>query len=271
MMNWAKDPTRRQRQAERLRNIMKRLWANPSYIAQRNKLMRKYWDDPAWRKRQSEITKEVCNQEQIKANIRSAAISRWRNPTLKMRQAQSKNIAKRWSDPRQRQLMSARMSNPESPARKGHIKYMADPINRQTMIAGIRKARKKRWADPEQRKALSETMRARWANIDFKRDYMERLNNPAKKQARSLRILALWTDNRFRQKRSKSLSRTLTRLWLDNDYKEKRLKQLMGGWGRRPTEPEMVIRQLLESSYPGEFTYNGNQAGTVLSGTFPIS
>ena len=38
---------------------------------------------------------------------------------------------------------------------------------------------------------------------------------------------------------------------------------------RRPTNPEKQLGQLLRSLYPGEFEYNGSQAGVVLSGHIP--
>ena len=268
-INWAKDPTRRQRQAERLRNIMKRLWADPIYTVRRSEVMRKYWDDPVWRERQSKIAKEACKSEQVKTHIRIAATNRWKNPTTKMIDAQIEKVRRRWLDPNQKTLASIRVLDPNSAARKALIEYGRDPNNSQLIIASVKKAREKRWADPKQRRKQSEMMLDRWADDDFKREYMKRLNSPVKKQARSAMMLVRWADVEFRNKRSKALSQSLSKLWLDIGYKEKRLRQLAGGWGRRPTEPEITINRLLESQYPGEFRYNGNQAGVILAGHIP--
>ena len=117
--------------------------------------------------------------------------------------------------------------------------YVANPRNRKKVLASMHYALEKRWQDPAQHKNVSQQSLKRWSAPHYKK------------------------------KMGHAISKGLQPLWSDPIYREKRIKAFMKAQERRPTNPEKKLGQFLRRLYPGEFKYNGNRAGVVLSSHIP--
>ena len=146
---------------------------------------------------------------------------------------------------------------------------------------------KRQWLDPAFRKMRSEKAKELWTNADF-RKHMSRTisawatdqwaNNAPYRHNRIQEYKRRWANPIFKAKMMTKFHHPLykdrhreqaKRLWSDPSYREKTVRAIMKATLRRPTKPEVILNKSLESIYPGEFVYNGNNAGVVLGKCIP--
>ena len=152
--------------------------------------------------------------------MRIAAKKRWRDPEFRSRATAT--MRKIWSEPYRLERRRARMNEPE-------------------VVAKIKQSALKHSKDPEYRRKVSEGVKAA-------------LQDPAKYASH---VAAIRRRTRTPEHRA-HMCTYMKEKWSDPEFKDLRLIALARGLERRPTQPEVVMSELLYKVFPGSFVYTGD-------------
>lgn len=90
--------------------------------------------------------------------------------------------------------------------------------------------------------------------------FLEVQNDPMRKIKQSNRLKQSWKNPEERANMSQRLSVSLQKWWrqLSCEQKDIMVKSMHQGLHRRPTKPEIVVRELLDNVFPNEWEYVGD-------------
>ena len=232
---WANNPERRKQQSERSWRIAQHLWNKASFRRQHGRLMRKYWQDPKWRKTQSQKIKQGHTDPEYRAEASEKSTKFWADPVWRTRQIQI--FKKSFRAPAHRKRLSLYASRPESKKRSSDLF-------------------KQLWRDRSFRERKILELKQRWSIPGEKRKFKSKMES-------------LWLDPLYRRKFSRIKSNDAKRLWSDPDYRERHIKLIIQGRRQCPTDPEKKLHKLLRRLCPNEFAYNGNRGCVILANHIP--
>lgn len=72
----------------------------------------------------------------------------------------------------------------------------------------------------------------------------------------------------WRQKISQALREVMKQKWQDPNFRQAQIEKWLRGNKQRPTKPEIKLKALLDSHFPGEWKYTGDGSHTI--GGFPV-
>ena len=187
------------------------------------------WQDPAYRKRMSNIIKKAWQNPKYRQRIIAGSSRNLKNLWKKedfrklLSRLKSKELKKKWQNEKYR-IFIAKIT------RKTSLKIWADPKHREYMS----ELSKKQWRNPEYRKKLIKKIKEQWRNPEFRAKYpADHFSTMAKK---------LWEDPATREiHRKKAL-----RQWEDRAFRKKFIEGVCRGNARRLQEDPELMKKLTQ-------------------------
>ncbi len=154
----------------------KRRWQRPEYRQMREESLQAQWADPKKREAQAEAMRKMHSQEGFEEKRIAAIKKGWEDPERRVELTEliRQSSAIRWSDPAQREKMSAFMiekwQDPEYREKvcSGMSERMIERWKDPAYIALKTNEKLEQWADPEFREYMSETMKAHWQDPEYR-------------------------------------------------------------------------------------------------------
>ncbi|MBU3958269.1 MAG: DNA gyrase subunit A [Candidatus Omnitrophica bacterium] len=189
------------------------------------------WQDPAYRKKMSEIIKQAWQRPEYRARIIEASSKNlkklWKKKEFQrlLSKLKSEELKKRWQDQNYRDFIAGI-------TRKTSLQIWLDPKHRER----ISKLNKKRWEAPGYRQKMAEQSKQLWKNPDFRSHYpVDHFNKIAKKLWESPGIKELHREKAKKQ-------------WQDKEFRKKIINGIIEGNRKRLKETPNLMQNLAQKA-----------------------